>query len=122
MYYIDIDEMYDAFHMAAQICGTVTNPVKVRCNARNACNAYYWQHVLHVCAACSVQQPGTDPSSQGDVCDHNGISEPDNVAFLPGQDMLLIGEDTNERQIDTLWQLQISTGAQCADVLGVIPS
>jgi hypothetical protein len=56
------------------------------------------------------------------VCDHNGISEPDNVAFLPGQDKLLIGEDTNERQVDVLWQWDVATGARGCGLMWIIPS
>ncbi len=80
-----MDETYDAYHMAAQVCGAPTNPAK------------------------------------GDTCDFNGISEPDNVAFIPTQDSLLIGEDTNERQIDVMWQYNLATG-MCfiAQLLGVL--
>lgn len=39
VYYIDIDDTYDAFHMAAAVCGTVTNPVKVRSDVCTAFDA-----------------------------------------------------------------------------------
>lgn len=36
-------------------------------------------------------------------CDLNGISEPDNVTFVPGYNTLIIGEDTGQHQNDMIW-------------------
>jgi len=40
----------------------------------------------------------------GNACDVNGIGNPDNISFMPGQKMLLIGEDaTTAHQNDMVW-------------------
>lgn len=36
-------------------------------------------------------------------CDLNGISEPDNITFMPGYSTLIIGEDTGRHQNDMIW-------------------
>lgn len=42
-------------------------------------------------------------------CDLNGISEPDNLTFVPGYDTLIIGEDTGLHQNDVIWAYNIAT-------------
>lgn len=42
-------------------------------------------------------------------CDLNGISEPDNVTFMPGYNTLVIGEDTGLHQNDVIWAYNVET-------------
>lgn len=41
-------------------------------------------------------------------CDLEGISEPDNLTYLPKYKMLLIGEDTDRHQNDFVWAYDVS--------------
>jgi uncharacterized protein len=42
-------------------------------------------------------------------CDISGISEPDNVTFMPGYSTLIIGEDTGNHQNDMIWAYNLKT-------------
>ncbi|MGD2117901.1 MAG: DUF839 domain-containing protein [Chromatiales bacterium] len=42
-------------------------------------------------------------------CDLNGISEPDNVTFVPGYKTLIIGEDTGQHQNDMIWSYNVES-------------
>jgi hypothetical protein len=42
-------------------------------------------------------------------CDVNGISNPDNVTFLPNSDILMIGEDTSKHENNVVWAYNIKT-------------
>ncbi len=42
-------------------------------------------------------------------CDLNGISEPDNITFMPGYNTLIIGEDTGKHQNDMIWSYHLDT-------------
>jgi secreted PhoX family phosphatase len=42
-------------------------------------------------------------------CDLNGISEPDNITFMPGYNTLIIGEDTGKHQNDMIWSYNLSS-------------
>lgn len=42
-------------------------------------------------------------------CDLNGISEPDNVTFIPGFKTLIIGEDTGRHQNDMIWAFNVES-------------
>jgi secreted PhoX family phosphatase/outer membrane murein-binding lipoprotein Lpp len=45
----------------------------------------------------------------GNTCDVNGISNPDNITFLPGRDTLIIGEDTGSgHQNDLIWSYNLT--------------
>ncbi|WP_224364021.1 alkaline phosphatase PhoX [Hyalangium versicolor] len=53
---------------------------------------------------------GAPVISPGNVCSVNGIANPDNLAFIPGYDTLLIGEDsTDGHQNDVVWAYNIVT-------------
>jgi secreted PhoX family phosphatase len=42
-------------------------------------------------------------------CDLEGISEPDNVTFIPGYGTLIIGEDTGQHQNDMIWSYNLES-------------
>ena len=46
----------------------------------------------------------------GNTCDVNGISNPDNVAFLDGSDILTIGEDTGAHKNNVVWSYNTKSG------------
>jgi secreted PhoX family phosphatase len=51
-------------------------------------------------------QPG------GDRCDLDGIANPDNLTFIPGQRTLIVGEDTTEgHRNDAVWAYNLDTKA-----------
>ncbi|CAE8641096.1 unnamed protein product [Polarella glacialis] len=56
-------------------------------------------------AGMSALACGTIGSYSGgtDTCDPTGVASPDNVAFIPDFDQLVIGEDTSQHQNDVLW-------------------
>lgn len=58
--------------------------------------------------------PTTYPDSSvyaGNTCDVNGISNPDNVTFIPGYNTLIIGEDTGSgHQNDVIWAYHLTAG------------
>lgn len=69
-------------------------------------------------ADASKANPGTvdayDGSSPyaGSTCSQEGIANPDNLTFIPGQKTLLIGEDTGDgHQNDMVWAYNIETKA-----------
>ena len=45
----------------------------------------------------------------GNSCNVNGISNPDNVTFLPNSDILTIGEDTSKHQNNVVWAYNTKT-------------
>ncbi len=45
----------------------------------------------------------------GNYCDVNGISNPDNVSFLPNSDVLTIGEDTGKHENNVVWSYNVKT-------------
>jgi len=42
-------------------------------------------------------------------CDIDGISNPDNVTFMPGYKTLIIGEDTGSHQNDMIWSYNVAS-------------
>ena len=47
----------------------------------------------------------------GNTCDIDGLANPDNVSYVPGAGMLLIGEDTETgHQNDAVWAYDIASG------------
>jgi secreted PhoX family phosphatase len=43
------------------------------------------------------------------TCDLNGISEPDNLTFVPGYNTLIIGEDTGAHQNGVIWAYNVES-------------
>lgn len=70
-------------------------------------------YVAHTWRAVLLGDP-TDYSSSspydGNVCNVDGISGPDNIAFMTGYSTLIIGEDSTEHQNDVLWAYNIDSG------------
>jgi secreted PhoX family phosphatase len=48
-----------------------------------------------------------DDSVAGNACDVNGISNPDNVTYLQGSDLLVIGEDTSKHENNMVWAYNV---------------
>jgi secreted PhoX family phosphatase len=82
VYGLDLDEDYVATRMYGVVSG------KPRLYSRGAAedNPY----------------PADGPYA-ANQCDLNGISEPDNISFMPGYGTLIIGEDTGRHQNDMIW-------------------
>jgi hypothetical protein len=51
-----------------------------------------------------------DTSVAGNSCDVNGISNPDNVSYLAGSNILTIGEDTSNHENNMIWTLNVKSG------------
>ncbi|MCB9791324.1 MAG: DUF839 domain-containing protein [Alphaproteobacteria bacterium] len=45
-----------------------------------------------------------------DSCALDGISNPDNIAVLPGANLVMIAEDTSRHPVDLLWAYHLDTG------------
>jgi secreted PhoX family phosphatase len=50
-----------------------------------------------------------DTSIANNACDVNGISNPDNVTYLQGSDVLVIGEDTSKHENNMIWALNVKS-------------
>lgn len=46
---------------------------------------------------------------EGNKCSVDAIAEPDNLTFIKNSNLLIIGEDTNLRQIDYMWAYNVET-------------
>lgn len=56
--------------------------------------------------------PAGSPYAGKNECSVNGIANPDNVAFIPKYNVLLVGEDSgSEHQNDAVWAYNVETGA-----------
>lgn len=88
VYALDLDENYIATSMRGVISGI---PRLIKRGAK-ADNPY----------------PANGPYSANE-CDVNGISEPDNVTFIPGFKTLIIGEDTGRHQNDMIWSFNVES-------------
>jgi hypothetical protein len=86
VYGLDLDDDY----VATNIYGVVSGLPRLYSRGALADNPY--------------EATGPYASNQ---CDLNGISEPDNVTFMPGYDTLVIGEDTGRHQNDMIWMYNI---------------
>lgn len=55
--------------------------------------------------------PADNPYAGKNECSVNGIANPDNIAYIPGFDTLIIGEDSgSEHQNDAVWAYNVTTG------------
>lgn len=64
-------------------------------------NIYDWSQFVPTGEVCG--QPHATIARYGsNRCDDRSISEPDNVISVGGQGTLIIGEDTNENQVDSM--------------------
>lgn len=65
---------------------------------------------------CGTPYVCADPNDPDNPCDTinkcilDGIASPDNVAYMPEYDTLIIGEDTSEHQNDMMWSYNITAG------------
>lgn len=50
--------------------------------------------------------PLDKPDARGNTCFETGIANPDNITYLPGYDVLMIGEDTSNHAVASLWALE----------------
>lgn len=52
----------------------------------------------------------TETEYKTNTCDLEGISSPDNITYLSGKNILVIGEDTSGHQNDMIWAYDLTTG------------
>lgn len=52
-----------------------------------------------------------EEDANGNKCDLDGISNPDNVTMLPGTNILTIGEDTSKHENNIIWAYDLSSGS-----------
>lgn len=86
--------------------------------AKNNCGGVYAMDVDGSYTATNMVglvagTPKTYPAGDvyaGNTCDVNGISNPDNVTYLPGYNTLIIGEDTGSgHQNDAIWSYNLDS-------------
>jgi len=51
--------------------------------------------------------PLDEPDARGNRCLESGIANPDNIAFLPGYDLLMVAEDTSKHAVAALWAYEM---------------
>ncbi len=59
-------------------------------------------------------EPASYPAGhpfEGNTCSVNGISNPDNVTYLEGSNILTIGEDTSSHKNNVVWAFDVENGA-----------
>ncbi|MBU1176356.1 MAG: DUF839 domain-containing protein [Alphaproteobacteria bacterium] len=87
--------------------------------AKNACGAVYelklddsFSAISAVPVVEGIPAEYADGTPEaGNTCDLDGISNPDNVTYLPGYNTLIIGEDTGSgHQNDVIWAFNTETG------------
>lgn len=91
------------------------NDVRV---SKNACGAVYElalddnfiaTTMTGVVSGMPVEYPA-DSEYAGNECDVDGIANPDNITYIPGQNTLIIGEDTGAgHQNDVAWAMNVDT-------------
>lgn len=66
----------------------------------------------HVVTSLQLLVAGTpvEPDADGNTCLRDGIANPDNLAVLPGYDVLMIAEDTSRHTNASLWALEMRAG------------
>lgn len=92
------------------------NDVKL---AKNACGAVYElkaddKYLVTSASAFLVGKPNEykEGPYMGQTCDVDGIANPDNVTFIPGNNTLIVGEDTSTgHQNDATWAVDAETKA-----------
>ncbi len=87
--------------------------------AKNPCGAVYelsldegfvGTRMAAVIAGKPVEYPADSPYA-GNGCDVDGIANPDNVTYIPGQNTLIIAEDTDNHQNDAIWSMNLTSAA-----------
>lgn len=88
--------------------------------AKNGCGAVYELSLDATFAATKMTTLVAGKPSKyadgseyaGNDCDVDGIANPDNITYIPGQNILVIGEDTGEgHQNDVAWAMDLTSGA-----------
>ncbi|WYK06148.1 alkaline phosphatase PhoX [Cereibacter sphaeroides f. sp. denitrificans] len=88
--------------------------------AKNACGAVYELPLgedfrataMKAVVAGKPTDYAADSPYAGNMCDVDGIANPDNITYIPGYDTLIVGEDTGEgHQNDAVWAMNLGDGA-----------
>jgi secreted PhoX family phosphatase len=82
VYAMDLDSSYNANRMYGELCGTPVSGTRYKA------------------------EMGTSSTFINKCLD---LAEPDNIAYVSGHKMLIIGEDQNENQIDYMYQYDLET-------------
>ena len=92
-------------------CGTVYHGDvvgSIKDTAGNAIDSnYVVKNLSGLVSGSVVDYTGTE--YEGNECDINGISNPDNVSFIDGYNTLIIGEDTGYHPNDFIWSMNLET-------------
>jgi len=101
----DNDAKYDKgglnhIKLPENVCGTVY--------ALTLDSNYKATKMYGVVSGTKTSYDATSPYASN-TCDINGISEPDNITFMPGYKTLIIGEDTGRHQNDMIWSYNIAS-------------
>jgi len=65
---------------------------------------------MHALIAGKPKKYGANSPYSDNSCDINSIASPDNITYLAGKHILLIGEDTSYHQNDYIWEFNTKTG------------
>ncbi|QCT93756.1 DUF839 domain-containing protein [Caminibacter mediatlanticus TB-2] len=73
-------------------------------------NNYVAKNMYAVITGIPQKYPKNSPYyNKYNKCSINSIANPDNISYLPGSNILLIGEDTASHQIDLVWAFDTKT-------------
>jgi len=67
---------------------------------------YAAQNIYPFVSGVEMSYPDDSPYA-GNSCSVNGIANPDNLTYLPGYDVLVIGEDTSKHINDAIWAVDV---------------
>jgi len=65
-------------------------------------SGYVAKHIHGIISGIPKKYEASSPYADNS-CDINSIANPDNISYLPGSNLLLIGEDTDYHQNDLIW-------------------
>ena len=78
--------------------------------ARNAIDSEYVVKNMHAAVEGSQASYPAGSAYESYTCSVNGIAEPDNVTYLAGRNLLVIGEDTSGHPNDFVWTYDVISG------------
>ncbi len=88
-------------------CGTVLAGETKRGVTDRDGNLIGSMHVLFELEQLFAGTPLDEPDARGNTCLPAGPANPDNIAFLPGYDLLMVGEDTSKHEVASLWAFEL---------------
>ncbi|MDX1295061.1 MAG: DUF839 domain-containing protein, partial [Sulfurimonadaceae bacterium] len=116
---LEADETFDAggpdhIRLKKNGCGAVyalnVAPTVQKDSDGNAIDSEYVVSDMQTLLSGVPKIYGAESAYAGNECDVNGIANPDNLTYLPGADLLVIGEDSRKHVNNMLWSYHVESG------------